>query len=81
MSDEITTVMPILTITLGLQFYDKAVLGSASVFGIIADLGLSEVINGATVTTRYSTATAAVSICGLRMTTLADIHISFTTGI
>lgn len=51
--------LPILTISYGLQFYDKAVLGSASVYGIIADLGLSRVVNGRTVTTRYSTATAA----------------------
>ncbi|KAK4685959.1 MFS transporter, ACS family, allantoate permease, partial [Tremellales sp. Uapishka_1] len=51
--------MPILTITLGLQYYDKAVLGSASIFGIIADLHLSQVIGGKAVTTRYSTATAA----------------------
>ena len=32
--------MPLLTIAYGLQFLDKAVLGSASVFGIIPDLGL-----------------------------------------
>ena len=30
--------MPILTITLGLQYYDKAVLGNASLFGINQDL-------------------------------------------
>ncbi|KAK0448770.1 major facilitator superfamily domain-containing protein [Armillaria borealis] len=30
--------MPVLTVAYGLQFYDKAVLGSASVFGIIEDL-------------------------------------------
>lgn len=51
--------MPILTVTLGLQYYDKAVLGSAAVFGIIEDLDLSQTINGVTYTTRYSTATAA----------------------
>ncbi|CED84380.1 Permease of the major facilitator superfamily [Phaffia rhodozyma] len=32
--------MPILTISYGLQYYDKAVLGSAGVFGIIKDLVL-----------------------------------------
>lgn len=31
-------VMPILTITYGLQYFDKAVLSSASLFGIIEDL-------------------------------------------
>jgi cell shape-determining protein MreD len=30
--------MPILMITLGLQYYDKAVLGSAAVFGILEDM-------------------------------------------
>lgn len=30
--------MPILTVTLGLQYYDKAVLGNAAVFGILKDL-------------------------------------------
>lgn len=30
--------LPILMITLGLQYYDKAVLGSAAVFGILEDL-------------------------------------------
>lgn len=30
--------MPLLTITLGLQYYDKAALGSAAAFGIIKDL-------------------------------------------
>jgi hypothetical protein len=57
----INGVLPILTFTFGLQYYDKAVLGSAAVFGIIEDLGLSQVINGAVATTRYSTVTAAVS--------------------
>ncbi|KIY67143.1 MFS general substrate transporter [Cylindrobasidium torrendii FP15055 ss-10] len=51
--------MPVLTVAYGLQFYDKAVLGSASVFGIIDDLGLSTTINGVTSTKRYSTANAA----------------------
>jgi hypothetical protein len=32
------SVMPILTISFGLQYYDKAVIGSASVFGLIKDL-------------------------------------------
>ena len=30
--------MPILMITLALQYYDKAVLGSAAVFGILEDM-------------------------------------------
>lgn len=34
-------ILPILTITYGIAFYDKAALGSASVFGIIEDLNLS----------------------------------------
>lgn len=34
--------MPLLTVTLGLQYYDKAVLGNAAVFGIIKDLVSSE---------------------------------------
>ncbi|ESK87984.1 mfs [Moniliophthora roreri MCA 2997] len=51
--------MPILTVSYGLQFYDKAVLGSASVFGIIEDLQLSTTVNGVTTTERYSTANAA----------------------
>lgn len=29
--------LPILMLTLGLQYYDKAVLGSAAVFGILED--------------------------------------------
>jgi hypothetical protein len=33
-----TIVMPILTFSFGLQYMDKAVLNSASVFGIIKDL-------------------------------------------
>ncbi|KAK9900523.1 MFS general substrate transporter [Cystobasidium minutum MCA 4210] len=52
--------MPILTVSYGLQFYDKAVLGGASVLGIIEDLGLStRTPSGAVSTIRYSTATAA----------------------
>ncbi|GAA5955885.1 hypothetical protein JCM3765_000028 [Sporobolomyces pararoseus] len=57
--------MPLLTISFGLQYYDKAVLGSASIFGIIKDLDLStSSINpetGKTVvsTLRYSTANSA----------------------
>lgn len=41
--------MPILTITLGLQYYDKAALGSAAAFGILKDLvsraGCSEAVD------------------------------------
>ncbi|GAA5953621.1 hypothetical protein JCM21900_003365 [Sporobolomyces salmonicolor] len=68
--------MPLLTVSMGLQYYDKArcacpslfvaaVLGSASVFGIIKDLGLSTThIDSATgkaitSTLRYSTANSA----------------------
>lgn len=66
--------MPILTVTLGLQvssrlssagfadqrqYYDKAVLGNAAVFGILPDLHLTQVVHGVTSTKRYSTATAA----------------------
>lgn len=32
-----TILLPILMLTLGLQYYDKAVLGSAAVFGILED--------------------------------------------
>ncbi|KAM0790032.1 hypothetical protein ACM66B_005361 [Microbotryomycetes sp. NB124-2] len=51
--------MPILTISYGLQYYDKAILGSAAIFGIIEDLGLSTTRNGVVSTIRYSTASAA----------------------
>ncbi|SDA01481.1 BZ3500_MvSof-1268-A1-R1_Chr10-1g02709 [Microbotryum saponariae] len=51
--------MPILTMTIGLQYYDKAVLNSASLFGIIKDLHLSTTHNGVTSTLRYSTANSA----------------------
>lgn len=30
--------MPLLSVTLGLQYYDKAALGSAAAFGILKDL-------------------------------------------
>lgn len=46
--------MPLLTVTLGLQYYDKAALGSAAAFGILKDLQLQH--NGTTA--RYATATA-----------------------
>ncbi|WRT63194.1 uncharacterized protein IL334_000097 [Kwoniella shivajii] len=51
--------LPIMLVTYGLQYYDKSVLGTAAVYGIIKDLDLSRTINGVTYTTRYSTATAA----------------------
>lgn len=55
--------MPLLTVVYGIQFYDKAILSSASIFGILADLELSVVHrNGARSTTsleRYSVATSA----------------------
>ncbi|GAA5820283.1 hypothetical protein JCM10212_000398 [Sporobolomyces blumeae] len=56
--------MPLLTISFGLQYYDKAVLNSASIFGIIKDLGLSTTTideSGRKVvsTLRYSTANSA----------------------
>ncbi|WVQ84269.1 hypothetical protein IAT38_006421 [Cryptococcus sp. DSM 104549] len=51
--------LPIMLVTYGLQYYDKSVLGTAAVYGIIKDLHLSQTINGVTYTTRYSTATAA----------------------
>lgn len=47
--------MPLLTITLGLQYYDKAALGSAAAFGILTDLKLAH--GGSTA--RYATASAA----------------------
>lgn len=46
--------MPLLTVTLGLQYYDKAALGSAAAFGILTDLQLQH--NGTSA--RYATATA-----------------------
>ncbi|WWC97575.1 hypothetical protein V866_004459 [Kwoniella sp. B9012] len=51
--------LPIMLITYGLQYYDKSVLGTAAVYGILKDLDLTRTINGVTYTTRYSTATAA----------------------
>lgn len=48
--------MPLLTIAFGLQFYDKAILGSALLFGIATDLNLSQ--KNGTDLSRYSTATA-----------------------
>lgn len=51
--------MPLMTIAYGLQFYDKAILGSASIFGILNDLDLKTTSNGQTSLTRYSTATSA----------------------
>jgi carbon starvation protein CstA len=51
--------MPILTFSFGLQYMDKAVLNSASLFGIIKDLNLSTSHNGVTSTLKYSTANAA----------------------
>ncbi|KAI5477384.1 hypothetical protein MNV49_006451 [Pseudohyphozyma bogoriensis] len=51
--------MPLLTVSFGLQYYDKAVLGSASIFGIIKDLHLSTTSHGVTSTIRYSTANSA----------------------
>lgn len=37
--------MPLLVISFGLQYYDKAILGSASIFGIIKDLGSVEALS------------------------------------
>ncbi|BGP49813.1 hypothetical protein JCM10450v2_005718 [Rhodotorula kratochvilovae] len=56
--------MPVLLCAAGLQYYDKAVLGSAAIFGIIKDLGLSTThvdAAGKTVTStlRYSTASSS----------------------
>ncbi|KAJ1019848.1 hypothetical protein NDA13_006071 [Ustilago tritici] len=54
--------MPLMTFAYGLQFYDKAILGSASIFGILTDLDLSVVHPGPprkTSLQRYSTATSA----------------------
>ncbi|WVQ94140.1 hypothetical protein IAU59_001218 [Kwoniella sp. CBS 9459] len=51
--------LPIMLVTYGLQYYDKSVLGTAAVYGILKDLDLTRTINGVTYTTRYSTATAA----------------------
>ncbi|EST08784.1 Major facilitator superfamily [Kalmanozyma brasiliensis GHG001] len=54
--------MPLMTVAYGLQFYDKAILASASIFGILKDLELSVVHPGPPAKTsleRYSTATSA----------------------
>ncbi|EIN12276.1 MFS general substrate transporter [Punctularia strigosozonata HHB-11173 SS5] len=53
--------MPLLTISYGLQFYDKFVFSSAAVFGMLADLDLTTPVPGTTKvsTQRYSNATAA----------------------
>lgn len=54
--------LPLLTICYGLQFYDKAVLGSATIFGILEDLSLVTVSlesGGTRDLSRYSAATAA----------------------
>jgi hypothetical protein len=93
--------MPILTVTLGLQvsssrayystalilqYYDKAVLGNAAVFGILKDLDLIRTVHGVSSTKRYSTATAAVSMRGgkldfLLTSVLLGVHRrSFTHG-
>ncbi|CAO1616673.1 unnamed protein product [Parajaminaea phylloscopi] len=53
--------LPLLTICYGLQFYDKAVLGSATIFGILEDLSLIQVslVDGTKNLSRYSNASAA----------------------
>ncbi|KAI0684268.1 MFS general substrate transporter [Cytidiella melzeri] len=53
--------MPIMTLTYGIQFHDKLVFNSASVFGMIQDLGLETPVPGTNTfsTRRYSTAAAA----------------------
>ncbi|KPV72311.1 uncharacterized protein RHOBADRAFT_18147 [Rhodotorula graminis WP1] len=57
--------MPVLLCSAGLQYYDKAVLGSAAIFGVIKDLGLStthvnpETGKAVVSTLRYSTASSA----------------------
>lgn len=52
--------LPLLTFAFGLQFYDKAVLGSASIFGILDALHLQTInpVTGAKDLSRYSLATA-----------------------
>jgi Major Facilitator Superfamily len=47
--------MPLLTIAFGMQYYDKAILGSATLFGILTDLNL---IDPDGKTYRYSQASA-----------------------
>ncbi|EUC67298.1 MFS general substrate transporter [Rhizoctonia solani AG-3 Rhs1AP] len=53
--------MPLLTISYGLQYYDKAIFSSASVFGLLQDMDLIITSGNPPVssTTRFSTATAA----------------------
>jgi len=55
--------MPLLTISFGLQYYDKAIFSSATLFGILSDMDLSVAIpntNPPVVSlARYSSATAA----------------------
>ncbi|QRW14604.1 major facilitator superfamily transporter [Ceratobasidium sp. AG-Ba] len=53
--------MPLLTISYGLQYYDKAIFSSASVFGLLQDMDLITTSGNPPVasTTRFSTATAA----------------------
>ncbi|CAE6435609.1 hypothetical protein ACGC1H_004646 [Rhizoctonia solani] len=53
--------MPLLTISYGLQYYDKAIFSSASVFGLLQDMDLIVTSGNPPVssTTRFSTATAA----------------------
>ncbi|KZT50799.1 MFS general substrate transporter [Calocera cornea HHB12733] len=53
--------MPVLTFSYGLQFYDKFVFSSGALFGLLADLQLQTPVPGSTAlsTVRYSTATAA----------------------
>ncbi|KAG9100394.1 hypothetical protein FRC06_004170 [Ceratobasidium sp. 370] len=53
--------MPLLTVSYGLQYYDKAIFSSASVFGLLGDMDLIVTSGNPPVssTTRFSTATAA----------------------
>ncbi|KAI0685496.1 MFS general substrate transporter [Cytidiella melzeri] len=53
--------MPIMTFSYGLQFYDKLVFSSAAVFGLLRDLNLETPVPGTNTfsTQRYSTASAA----------------------
>ncbi|KAE8198899.1 hypothetical protein CF336_g1459 [Tilletia laevis] len=52
--------MSLTTIAFGLQYYDKAILGSASIFGILADLDLAQPLpGGKTSLKRFSTASSA----------------------
>ncbi|KAG8932679.1 hypothetical protein FRC02_000782 [Tulasnella sp. 418] len=53
--------MPLMCVTFGLQYYDKQVLSSASIFGVLKDMDLTRTYGNPPVTStvRYSTATAA----------------------